>query len=112
MILVDAGLITLKEGGEPLTVIGRDIAENPRNLTVVALDDARLIPALDDVDASFLYSSQAIEVGPGGRRDAPVPESETFRSPDVVCVKAGTGASVKIPALKKANQSKGPAGAA
>ena len=102
LILQDAGLIKLKDGVDPLAVTEKDITENPRNLKFVALDYALLVPALDDVDASFLYSTQAIEVGLEFKRDALGLENEKFQSPDVIYVKNGTENSEKIQALKTA----------
>ncbi len=102
LILQDAGLIKLKDGADPYTVTEKDIVENPKHFKFVALDYALLVPALDDVDASFLYSSQAIEVGLEFRRDALGLESEKYQSPDIMYVKSGTENSSKIQALKNA----------
>lgn len=105
LILQDAGLIKLKDGVNPLTVTEKDIIDNPKHLKFVSLDYALLVPALDDVDAVFLYSTQAIEVGLEFKRDALGLENQKFQSPDVIYVKNGTENSPKIKALEKAYHS-------
>lgn len=105
LILQDNGLIKLRDGVDPTLVTEKDIVENPKHLKFVALDYALLVPALDDVDASFLYSTQAIEVGLEFKKDALGLENAKYQSPDVIYVQNGTENSPKILELKKAYQS-------
>ncbi|PKH26635.1 methionine ABC transporter substrate-binding protein [Enterobacterales bacterium CwR94] len=104
LILQKAGLIRLRDGVKPTDVTEKDIIDNPKHLKFVALDYALLIPALQDVDASFLYSTQAAEIGLS-YQDAIGLEDPQYQSPDVIYVQNGQQQSAKIQALEKAYHS-------
>lgn len=52
-ILQDEGLIELREGTEEATVA--DITENPKNLTVVEMDQAQTVTALEDMAGATVF---------------------------------------------------------
>lgn len=101
LILSDAGLIKLRDGVKPTDITEKDIIDNPKHLKFVALDYALLLPALNDVDASFLYSTQAAEIDLS-YKDAIGLENPKYQSPDVIYVQNGKENSPKIQALNKA----------
>lgn len=74
-LLDDAGLITMSEPVDVATlatVTDADIADNPRNLRFVPIDNAQLARGLDDpaVAAAVINSNYAIEAGLNPASDA------------------------------------------
>ncbi len=62
VLLADAGLITLKDGGG-FDASVFDIASNPKGLTFVELDAAQLPRSLEDVEASVITLNYAVSAG-------------------------------------------------
>ncbi|GAA4708183.1 MetQ/NlpA family ABC transporter substrate-binding protein [Brevibacillus fulvus] len=59
-ILEQNGLITIKEGTDPLTVSEKDIAENKKNLKITPVEAAQLPRALDGQDISVVPGNFAL----------------------------------------------------
>ncbi|MEL3970923.1 MetQ/NlpA family ABC transporter substrate-binding protein [Rossellomorea oryzaecorticis] len=59
-ILVDAELITLKEGTDPLTVSEKDIDKNVKNLQFKPIEAAQLPRAVESVDLSAVPGNYAL----------------------------------------------------
>mgnify|MGYP001021380161 FL=1 len=75
-VLEDAGLIKLKEGAG-LEATELDIAENPKNLKIQAIEAAQLPRALQDakITAAVINTNYALEAGLNPMNDAIVMES-------------------------------------
>lgn len=61
--LQEQGLITVKDGVEPTKATEADIADNPKNLTIMPLGAPQLMRALDDVDVSAALGNHVIASG-------------------------------------------------
>ena len=61
-VLEKAGLITLKEGHD-IIPSQTDIVENPKNIQFEEVATSSMISILDDVDAGFAYSPNAVDAG-------------------------------------------------
>ena len=61
MMLQDMGLITLDAGVESYTVA--DIAENPKNLEILQMDNVAMVSVMPDVDAAIMYNKHWIAAG-------------------------------------------------
>ncbi|RKT88249.1 D-methionine transport system substrate-binding protein [Saccharopolyspora antimicrobica] len=62
-LLAGAGRLKLREGAQVVTTSQRDIVDNPHGYSFVEVDQQTLTQTLPDVDAGFLFSRQAIEIG-------------------------------------------------
>ena len=61
MMLQDMGLITLDGDLETYTVA--DVAENPKNLEILQMDNVAMVSALPDVDMALMYNKHWIAAG-------------------------------------------------
>lgn len=61
-VLEKAGLIKLKEGHD-IIPSQTDIVENPKNIVFEEIASSSMISILDDVDAGFAYSPNAVDAG-------------------------------------------------
>ena len=61
-VLEKAGLIKLKEGHD-IIPSQTDIVENPKNIVFEEVATSSMISILDDVDAGFAYSPNAVDAG-------------------------------------------------
>lgn len=87
MLLEKSGLIKLTEGvGVKATV--QDIAENPKNITVRALDAAQLPRVLEDVSGAVINTNFALEAGFNPLKDAVVIEDKESPYSNILVVKA------------------------
>ncbi len=75
LILVDKGLIKLKDGAG-LKVGPADVTENSKNLKFAELDAAQLPRSLDDVDAAVINTNYALEAGLDPAKDPIAREGE------------------------------------
>ena len=62
-LLADAGRLTLAEGAQVVSTSQEDIVDNPHGYEFVEVDQQTLTQTLPDVDAGFLFSRQAVEMG-------------------------------------------------
>ncbi|MER5390659.1 MetQ/NlpA family ABC transporter substrate-binding protein [Saccharopolyspora sp. NPDC002686] len=62
-LLAEAGRLKLRDGAQVVTTSQRDIVDNPHRYSFVEVDQQTLTQTLPDVDAGFLFSRQAIEIG-------------------------------------------------
>ena len=61
-VLEKAGLIKLKEDHDVIPT-QEDIVENPKNITFEEIATSSMVTILDDVDAGFVYSPNAVDAG-------------------------------------------------
>ncbi|CAM2999017.1 MetQ/NlpA family ABC transporter substrate-binding protein [Paenibacillus sediminis] len=59
-LLVDMGLITIKEGANPATMSEKDIADNPKHLVIKPLEAAQLPRTLDSTDLALVPGNFAL----------------------------------------------------
>ncbi|PDT80694.1 MetQ/NlpA family ABC transporter substrate-binding protein [Sinorhizobium sp. BJ1] len=85
LILVDKGLIKLKEGAG-LKVGPADVVDNPKNLTFAELDAAQLPRSLDDVDAAVINTNYALEAGLDPSKDPIAREGEKAPYVNIIAV--------------------------
>lgn len=69
LLLQSAGLITLRDGQNPLQTV-RDIASNPKNLRFREIEAATLPRVLDQVDLAVINTNYALDAGLKPRTDA------------------------------------------
>lgn len=60
-ILAGAGLITLKDGVENVTLV--DVAENPKNIQFMDMDQTQTVRSLEDADAAVAFFSHMKNAG-------------------------------------------------
>jgi len=90
-MLVEAGLLTLKEGVEPTQATFDDIAENPKNLQFETDYDPALMPTLyqnGEGDAVFINSNFAVDNGIDVTEEAIAIESEDSPYSNVVVTRS------------------------
>ena len=75
LLLQDAGLIALRNGGD-VSSTPLDIVQNPKAITIAELEGAQLPRVLDDLDAAVITSHYAIEA-----KLNPVKDSIALESP-------------------------------
>lgn len=63
VMLEQLGWVQLRAGVDPIRASERDIAQNPKNLKLVALEAAQLPRSLDDTDYSFVNGNFALSSG-------------------------------------------------
>jgi len=106
IMMQDLGLLKLKEGVQPSNATEKDIIDNPHHYKFKGIDNALLLRALDDLDASLLYASQIIQGGFVAKKDALALESEkTNDYKYVVATRPELKDSPKMKVLQKAWQS-------
>lgn len=100
LLLQDQGLITLKDG-VGLSATERDIAENPYNIKVVAMEAAQLPVSLKDLDFAVINGNYASGAGLGETvlvtEDAESVAAQTYGN--VLAVKEGRESEPAIQAL-------------
>ncbi len=69
LLLQSAGLITLRDGQNPLQSV-RDIVGNPRNFTFREIEAATMPRVLDQVDLAVINTNYALDAGLKPRTDA------------------------------------------
>ena len=69
LLLQSAGLITLRDGQNPLQTV-RDVSGNPRNLRFREIEAATLPRVLDQVDLAVINTNYALDAGLKPRTDA------------------------------------------
>ncbi|MCQ2520795.1 MAG: MetQ/NlpA family ABC transporter substrate-binding protein [Lachnospiraceae bacterium] len=62
LLLEQEGVITLKEGAG-ITATVTDIADNPKNITIIEIDPQQLVNSLPDVDAAVINGNYALAGG-------------------------------------------------
>lgn len=87
-LLAASGAFRLRDGAG-LRAAAADIAENPRRLRLVELDPARLLSALDEVDAAAINSNYAIPAGLNPVRDSIALERPESPYANVIAVRRG-----------------------
>jgi D-methionine transport system substrate-binding protein len=100
-ILVDAGLLRLKDGATEEGASQNDIVYNPKNLKFIEVDYTMLSRTLEDADAGFLYATVAYDSGIDPSKIL-APEPERFQAADIIAVRAENLNSEKAQILKKA----------
>lgn len=75
LLLQQAGLITLKDGGSPTSSVA-DIVENSKNLKIQELEAAQIPRSLDDVDVAAVNTNYALNAGLNPLKDAVLVESK------------------------------------
>lgn len=101
LLLQSAGLIKLKADAG-IEATSKDIAENPKKLTITELEAAMLPKTLDDVDAAVINTNYALDAGLNPSKDALFIEGGDSPYVNVVVVKAGDEKKEAIQKLAKA----------
>ena len=104
LVLEQAGVIKLRQGAG-LQATERDIAENPKNIKIKAIDAAQLPRSLDDVTASVINTNFAVQAGLKPTKDAIFSELSTSSYVNVLVVRTGDENRPEIKALAEALQS-------
>ncbi|MBP7247838.1 MAG: MetQ/NlpA family ABC transporter substrate-binding protein [Negativicutes bacterium] len=104
LVLEQAGVIKLRQGAG-LQATERDIAENPKNVKIKAIDAAQLPRSLDDVAASVINTNFAVQAGLKPTKDAIFSELSTSSYINVLVVRTGDEDRPEIKALAEALQS-------
>ena len=68
LLLEQQGLLKLRDGVGLLATV-RDIAENPKNITIVELDAAQLSRSLDDIALSIINTTYASSINLTPQKD-------------------------------------------
>jgi D-methionine transport system substrate-binding protein len=76
-VLATSGLITLKSGAPALPTV-EDIADNPKNIVFQDIASDMMVRVLDDVDAGFVYSVNAVDGGLDPKSDPIYSDSVDF----------------------------------
>jgi D-methionine transport system substrate-binding protein len=76
-VLATSGLITLKSDA-PALPTAEDIADNPKNLVFQDIASDMMVRVLDDVDAGFVYSVNAVDGGLDPKSDPIYSDSVDF----------------------------------
>ena len=105
LILLDkAGVIKLKDNKKLDSTIA-DIAENPKNIKIVELSAEQLAPRLEEVAASIVNSSFALDAGLSYKKDGILAEDKDSPYANVLATLKGNEKDEKIQKLLKALQS-------
>ena len=86
LLLQQAGLITLKDGGNVKSSVA-DITGNPKNLEIRELEAAQIARSLNDVDVAAVNTNYAIPAGLNPQKDAVVVESTDSPYANVMAVR-------------------------
>jgi D-methionine transport system substrate-binding protein len=100
-ILIEAGLLKLKEGVDEEGASQADITYNPKNLQFIEVDYTMLSRTLEDADAGFLYATVAFDSGIDPSKILAA-EPERFQAADIIAVRQENLNSEKAAILKKA----------
>lgn len=105
LLLLEAnGLITLKEG-VGLEATENDIAENPYNFKITALEAAALPSTLQDVDAAVINGNYALDADLNPLKDGLIVEGGESPYANLVAVRKGEETEDKYVKLLRALQS-------
>ncbi len=104
ILLESNGLITLKEGAG-LEATENDIAENPKNLKITALEAAALPRVLEEVDGAVINGNFALQAGLNPTKDGIIIEGKESPYANIVVVRAGEENEEKYQKLIEALQS-------
>lgn len=74
LVLEKAGVIKLRDNHDELPLI-EDISENPKHLKFVEIQSSTMVQTLEDVDAGFVYSMNAVDAGLDPEKDPIVKNS-------------------------------------
>ena len=88
LLLQQAGLIQLKDGGSPKSTVA-DITSNPKNLQIKELEAAQIARSLNDVDIALVNTNYALNAGLNPLKDAVVVESKDSPYANVFVVRQG-----------------------
>ncbi len=86
LLLQQAGLITLKDGGNVKSSVA-DITSNPKNIEIRELEAAQIARSLNDVDVAAVNTNYAIPAGLNPQKDAVVVESTDSPYANVMAVR-------------------------
>ena len=86
LLLQQAGLITLKDGGTVKSSVA-DITSNPKNIDIRELEAAQIARSLNDVDVAAVNTNYAIPAGLNPQKDAVVVESTDSPYANVIAVR-------------------------
>jgi D-methionine transport system substrate-binding protein len=101
-MLADAGLIKIRTDIAVESVSVRDVTDNPKQFKFVEVDYEILERTLSEVDAGFMYATNAAAIGLDVNKDALLTESKEFWVPDIIAVRQENLNSPKSEILKKA----------
>ena len=105
LILLDkGGIIKLKDNTKQDATV-KDIAENPKNIKIVELSAEQLAPRLEEVAASIVNSSFALDAGLSYKKDGILAEDKDSPYANVLATLKGNEKDEKIQKLLKALQS-------
>lgn len=104
LILLSAGLITLKDGRN-ITSTVQDVVKNDKNLQFVELEAAQIPRSIDDVDIALINTNFAMEAGLNPLKDALFLEPKDSPYANVLVVRDGDENRPEIQKLVKALQS-------
>ncbi|HYF75012.1 MAG TPA: MetQ/NlpA family ABC transporter substrate-binding protein, partial [Candidatus Nitrosocosmicus sp.] len=88
LLLQANGLIKLKDG-VGIEATEKDIAENPKNIKVQAVEAAQLPRVLEDVDAAVINTNYALPAGLNPTKDALVIEGKDSPYANLIAVRKG-----------------------
>jgi D-methionine transport system substrate-binding protein len=100
-ILIEAGLLKLKDGISEEGASQADITYNPKNLKFIEVDYTMLSRTLEDADAGFLYATVAFDSGIDPSKILAA-EPDRFQAADIIAVRQENLNSPKTEILKKA----------
>jgi len=105
LILLDkGGIIKLKDNTKQDATV-KDIAENPKNIKIVELSAEQLAPRLEEVAASIVNSSFALDAGLSYKKDGILAEDKDSPYANVLATLKGNENDERIQKLLKALQS-------
>jgi D-methionine transport system substrate-binding protein len=100
-ILIEAGLLALKDGINEESASQADIVYNPKNFKFIEVDYTMLARTLEDADAGFLYATVAYDSGIDPAKIL-APEPERFQAADIIAVREENLNSEKTRILRQA----------
>lgn len=105
ILLENNGLIKLREGAGLEATPEKDIAENPKNLKITALEAAGLPRVLNDVDGAVINGNFALQAGLNPVNDGLIVEGKDSPYANIIAVREGEENQDKFVKLLKALQS-------
>ena len=103
-MLDKGGIIKLKDNTKQNATV-EDIAENPKNIKIVELSAEQLAPRLEEVAASIVNSSFALDAGLSYKKDGILAEDKDSPYANVLATLKGNENDERIQKLLKALQS-------
>ena len=103
-MLDKGGIIKLKDNTKQDATV-KDIAENPKNIKIVELSAEQLAPRLEEVAASIVNSSFALDAGLSYKKDGILAEDKDSPYANVLATLKGNENDERIQKLLKALQS-------